>query len=160
MAEQRKQAEILTTPNCYLRTRWMESWIPPLAVLLLLAGALSWFFFGSCVETVSGWAQVNEGRFVDCAVPSSEISRIKVGQIMMVGNNSGPIIHVASDYVTYRQVAELYGYSVTRMHLSENEVYYYVRATVPNEATGYRQYTIVTGTETPFRKYFGERADE
>ena len=155
MAKKNNQTEILTIPGCYLRARKRRSYLVLSALLILAAGGLVWLFFGSCTQTVTGWAQVVEGYFTDCIVPSSEIGKIELGQTVKVGTSTGEVTFVDSRFVTYSDVVGLYGYSAQRLHISSDETYYYVRANIVTEATGYQKYTIVTDTVTPFKKYFG-----
>lgn len=151
-ASRRPESE--RTDAC-LRMQVIRPWVFALAAALLLAGLLIWLFFGVSLTTVTGYAQVMSDGYADCVVSSSRIDEIVEGQKVTVGKVNGTVYKIVPGYVTYDQIADLYGYSVRSLHLDPEDTYYYVRVYVPGAPVGYSSCSIVTRQMTPFQFYFG-----
>ena len=155
MDKQKNKRTPLDKTDSYLRTQRIRIWLVILAGLILASGVLAWLFFGTYNITVSGYAQVVKNANTYCVVSSTDIDKVKPGMTAWVDNFCGTVINIEEDLITYDQIVYLYGYSSKHLHVKEDETYYFVDLDITEADSGYRKYTIITDTVTPFEYFFG-----
>lgn len=163
----------------YMKAPKVHGWIIVVAALVLVAGILCWLFTGSINITLKGSAYILDFSYfnnqikseednensqdsinemsVYCFVPAEDINKIKENMTVWIGNAKGYVARIVPEYRTYDQIYSFFQSQTDNLKLKKDEKYYFAIVTLPDEETGFSDYTIVLDTVTPAEYLFGGR---
>lgn len=141
----------------YLKTVRIRYWLIWLAVAIVVASGILWFFLGSYNITVSGYGQVFSDTRQVYAVRMEQVDALKPGMEIWVGNARGKIENINYDIlINYSDLCEIYGKDIIdRTDIDENDVFYAFTATIPGISIGTHNYSVVAKTMTPYEYISG-----
>lgn len=124
--------------NDYIRVIRPGVWVILTAVLVLLAAACVWGFFGFVESRVPVTAEAAGGTVV-CRVEENQLTRVRVGQKVLIGEMTGEVHEIGTG------TKDGYGYCMLRMDQAVDDGVY----------EGY----IVTESIHPASFIFGRKTD-
>lgn len=113
----KKSIEKVSSPdqlNDYIRVSNPSVWVALIAVIVLLAGACAWGFFGHLDTTVSAVAVAQAGQ-LSCYVREKDVSGVAPGQTVRInGEDVAAVLRVDPMPVSASQIGDAYA-----LHLGE-----------------------------------------
>ena len=131
--------------NDYIRVANPSVWLILGAIILLLLGVVAWSVFGVVESTLAIGVRAEENRVV-CYVSEADISRVKEGMTVRIGETEGTVTQIIT---TPLQATEEDSYLFHFSGLTAGAFYYEVELEMANLSTGIYQGKIVLENISP-----------